>query len=62
MEFKDRLRAAIRDQNLTQAQAAEKIGCNPHMLGYYLRGSEPRRPMYERILEAFPSMREEVAG
>lgn len=62
MEFKDRLRAAIRTAGITQIEAAELIGCSQKMVGHWLLGAEPRRPMYEKILAAFPDLREKIAS
>lgn len=60
MDFKERLAAAIRGSGLTQKQVAAKLGVAPSMVGFWLRGAEPRRPTYERILDAFPELREPV--
>lgn len=58
MEFKERLRIAIVATGKTQKQIATEVGIVPGMLSMYLRGSEPRRPTYERLLDVLPALRE----
>lgn len=57
-EFKDRLRAAIQRAGLTQAEAADKIGCSSHSVTYWLAGGQPRLPKYKLIVAAFPEIGE----
>lgn len=43
---------------LTQFGVAKLIKVSPGMASSYERGSEPTRPIYLRILDAFPALKE----
>lgn len=58
MDFKERLAAEIRRSGLTQKDLAAKVGVSKTLIGFWLRGTEPKRPQYERLLAVFPGLRD----
>lgn len=39
MEFKDRLKQALKDNNMSQSTLAQKVGCSRGLISQYLKGT-----------------------
>lgn len=63
VEFKDKVRSAMRERKLTHNQAAEALGCSRATLSYWLVGGKPSYELHQRAMQAFPELRErEIAS
>ena len=56
--FTVRLREAMQRRNLTQAKLAAAVGVTQPTVHAWLKGSEPHRPLYERLLAIMPELLE----
>ena len=56
MDFAKRLRKAMRERNLSQAEVARTIGVSPQAVLGLLRGSEPKLSTYASLVAAYPEL------
>lgn len=56
--FKDRLAVELRRSGMSQTELAARVGVSKGSVSVWLRGSEPRRPQYDRLLDVLPGLRD----